>query len=196
MPIRVSLSSAHIDNQAVSFSLIKRHYFDAFFAFAHRALTAATILARPSADILRFFLIPVSVLSFGLPGPRFIVAPARTFLACSRRAISISSSAIICLILMAEVYQAYLEPVTSDVARHLFEKATFGHVSSVPLSVSDSVIYYSSRETYRSRRLENVSTIGHPVVGIQNADMISNAPTSHQLLQSFRWMEGVPIRSL
>ena len=125
LPIHVSLSSAHIDNQAVSFSSIKRYYFDAFFVFAHRALTAAIILARPSADNLRFFLVPVSVLSFGLPGPRFTVAPARIFLACSRRAISISSSAIICLILMEEVYQAYLEPVTSDVAGHLSEKHGF-----------------------------------------------------------------------
>jgi len=77
----------------------------AFFAFAQRALTAATILARPSGDIFRFLVAIGVVLPFGLPGLRFSEVPIKKLLACWRRAISVSSSAIICLVPMREAYQ-------------------------------------------------------------------------------------------
>ena len=77
----------------------------AFFAFAQRALTAATILARPSGDIFRFFVAIGIVLPFGLPGLRFSEVPLKRLLACWRRAISASSSAIICLVPIGEAYQ-------------------------------------------------------------------------------------------
>ncbi len=73
-------------------------YFAAFFAFAQRALTAATILARPSGEIFRFFVPIGVVLTFGPPGLRFLGVPLKRFLASWRRAISVSSSAIICLV--------------------------------------------------------------------------------------------------
>jgi hypothetical protein len=72
-------------------------YFAAFFCLAQRALTAATILARPSGDILRFFATGADV-ALGLPGLRFAVVPVNRSLACCRRAISTSSSASIFLI--------------------------------------------------------------------------------------------------
>jgi hypothetical protein len=73
-------------------------YFATFWVFAQRAFTAATIRARPSGDIFRFLTVGTAVAPFGLPGLRLTVSPARTLLACSRRAISASSSAMICLV--------------------------------------------------------------------------------------------------
>jgi hypothetical protein len=48
---------------------------DAFLAAAHRAFIAAAILARPSDDMLRFFL--VGVVFAGCPGA-FVVLPVST----------------------------------------------------------------------------------------------------------------------
>jgi len=76
-------------------------YFPAFFCFAQRALTAATILARPSADILRFLATGAAV-ALALPGVRLTVVPAYRALACCRRAISPSSSASIFLVSICE----------------------------------------------------------------------------------------------
>ena len=66
----------------------------AFFAFAQRAFWAAAIFALAAALIFRFFLFTTTgaIPRAGLPGPRFIVAPPSSCLACSRRAISASIS--------------------------------------------------------------------------------------------------------
>lgn len=68
-------------------------------------MTAATILARPSGDIFRFFVALGVVLPFGLPGLRFSEVPLKMLLANWRRAISVSSSAIICFVPIREAYQ-------------------------------------------------------------------------------------------
>jgi hypothetical protein len=50
-------------------------YFAAFLIFAQRAFCAATIRARPAADMVRFFVGAFTALAGFLPGVRFAVVP-------------------------------------------------------------------------------------------------------------------------
>jgi hypothetical protein len=72
-----------------------------FLAFAHLALCAAAILARPSALIfLRGGLVGVAVELTGRPRFAGVVCPFSRTLACSRRAISASIVSIISAVSM------------------------------------------------------------------------------------------------
>jgi hypothetical protein len=68
-------------------------YAACFFCFAHRARRAAATLARPSADMVRFFVgadFAFLLVPGGLPRLRGLFVPAKSARACCSRAISSS----------------------------------------------------------------------------------------------------------